>query len=42
MVLTAYLTFLGCYSLMPPLLLLIFLLLWTLPVFLLNDWVGRY
>ena len=42
MVLTSYLTSLGCYSLMSPLLLLIFLLLWTLPVFLLDDWVGRY
>lgn len=40
--LTFYLTFLGSYSLMPPLLLLVFLLLWTLPIFLLNDWAGRY
>lgn len=37
-----YLTFLGAYSLLTPLSLLVFLLLWTLPVLLLADWTGRF
>ena len=37
-----YMAFLGKYSLMPPLTLLAFLLLWVLPVLLLTDWTGRY
>ena len=37
-----YLTFQGAYSLLTPLSLLIFLLLWTLPVLLLTDWAGRF
>ena len=40
--LSFYLTFLGAYSLLTPLSLLIFLLLWTLPVLLLTDWAGRF
>ncbi len=41
-ILVFYLVFLGTYSLMNPLALDIFLLLWTLPVFLFSDWTGRY
>lgn len=37
-----YLTFLGAYDLLTPLSLLVFLLLWTLPVLLLTDWTGRF
>ena len=37
-----YMAFLGKYSLMTPLTLLAFLLLWVLPVLLLTDWTGRY
>ena len=37
-----YMAFLGKYSLMTPLALLAFLLLWVLPVLLLTDWAGRY
>ncbi len=37
-----YLVFGGNYELLTPLALLTFLLLWTLPVLLLSDWVGRY
>lgn len=40
--LTFYLTGLGSYALMDPLRLLVFLLLWTLPVFLLDNLAGRY
>ena len=40
--LSFYLTFQGVYDMMPPLRLLVFLLLWTLPVLLLDDWSGRY
>ena len=39
--LTFYLTNLGAYELMNPLALEVFLLLWTLPVLLLSDWIGR-
>ena len=41
-ILVFYLLFLGTYSLIGPLSLDIFLLLWTLPVFLFSDWTGRY
>ncbi|WP_455580623.1 hypothetical protein [Dysosmobacter sp.] len=37
-----YLVSLGEYSLLTPLALLVFLLLWVLPVLLLADWTGRY
>ena len=37
-----YLVFLGAYSLLTPLALELFLLLWTLPVLLMADWTGRY
>lgn len=37
-----YLTFQAAYALLTPLSLLIFLLLWTLPVLLLTDWAGRF
>ena len=37
-----YMALLGKYSLMTPLTLLAFLLLWVLPVLLLTDWTGRY
>ena len=37
-----YMAFLGKYSLMTPLALLAFLLLWVLPVLLMSDWAGRY
>lgn len=40
--LAAYLVSLGAYSLLTPLALEAFLLLWTLPVLLLADWTGRY
>ena len=40
--LTFYLTSLGQYDLLTPLALEVFLLLWTLPVFLMADWTGRY
>ena len=40
--LTFYLTFLGAYSLVSPLSLMIFLLLWTLPVLLVSDTVARF
>ena len=37
-----YLVFQGAYSLISPLSLLVFLLLWTLPVLITADWAGRY
>ena len=37
-----YLLFLGAYSLLNPLALEIFLLLWALPVLLISDWTARY
>lgn len=37
-----YLTFLGSYGLLTPLALLVFLLLWTLPVLLTADMAGRF
>jgi len=40
--LAAYLVSLGSYTLLSPLALEAFLLLWTLPVLLLADWTGRY
>ena len=40
--LAAYLVSLGSYSLLTPLALEVFLLLWTVPVLLLTDWAGRY
>ena len=40
--LTFYLTSLGAYALMNPLALEVFLLLWTLPVLLMTDWMKRY
>lgn len=40
--LTFYLTSLGSYELLNPLALEVFLLLWTLPVLLISDWMGRY
>ena len=40
--LAAYLVSLGSYTLLSPLALEVFLLLWTLPVLLLADWTGRY
>lgn len=40
--LSFYLTGLGSYELMEPLRLLVFSLLWTLPVFLLDNLAGRY
>ncbi len=40
--LTFYLTSLGSYTLMNPLTLEVFLLLWTLPVLLMSDWMRRY
>ncbi|KAF5030938.1 hypothetical protein DSECCO2_632940 [anaerobic digester metagenome] len=40
--LSFYLTGLGSYALMNPLRLLVFSLLWTLPVFLLDNLAGRY
>lgn len=42
MLLTGYLAFLGSFSLMPPLTMLVFLLLWTAPVVLLSGWAGRF
>ena len=39
--LSFYMAFLGKYSLMTPMALLVFLLLWTLPVLLMADWTGR-
>lgn len=42
LLLSFYLTGLGSYALMDPARLLAFLLLWTLPVFLLDDLAGRY
>lgn len=41
-ILVFYLVFLSSYSLMSTLAMDVFLLLWTLPVFLLSDWTGRY
>ena len=41
-VLVFYLVFLGSYGLLTPFSLDLFLLLWTLPVFLYSDWTGRY
>ena len=32
----------GAYNQLTPLALLVFLLLWALPVLLLADWAGRY
>ena len=40
--LAAYLVSLGSYSLLTPLALEAFLLLWTVPVLLLADWTSRY
>ena len=40
--LAAYLVSLGSYSLLTPLALEVFLLLWTIPVLLLADWTSRY
>ena len=40
--LTFYLVSLGQYELMNPLILELFLFLWTLPVLLMADWTGRY
>jgi len=40
--LTFYLVMQGAYALLSPLLLELFLLLWTLPVLLYTDWTGRY
>jgi len=40
--LSFYMAFLGEYSLMTPVALLAFLLLWILPVLLMADWTGRY
>ena len=40
--LAAYMASLSAYSLMSPLALEVFLLLWTLPVLLMADWTGRY
>ncbi|MFR5405360.1 MAG: hypothetical protein ACLTG0_08030 [Oscillibacter sp.] len=37
-----YMVFQGAYNLLTPLALLVFLLLWALPVLLLADWAGRY
>ena len=37
-----YLVFQGAYNLLTPLALLVFLLLWTLPVLITSDWAGRY
>ena len=37
-----YLVFQGAYNLLTPLALLVFLLLWTLPVLITADWAGRY
>ena len=37
-----YLVFQEAYHLLSPLYLLVFLLLWTLPVLVLSDWTGRY
>lgn len=41
-ILTFYLVFLSSYGQITPLALDAFLLLWTLPVFLISDWTGRY
>lgn len=40
--LSFYMVFQSAYNLLTPLALLVFLLLWTLPVLLLADWAGRY
>ena len=40
--LTAYLVSLQKFDLLTPLSLMVFLLLWTLPVLLMSDWTGRY
>lgn len=40
--LSFYMVFQGAYNLLTPLALLVFLLLWTLPVLLMADWTGRY
>lgn len=40
--LSFYLVFSGAYTLLTPLSLLLYLVLWTLPVLLLSGWVGRY
>lgn len=40
--LSFYLTFDAAYTLLPPLAMLVFLLLWTVPVFLLAGWVNRF
>lgn len=37
-----YMVFQGAYDLLTPLTLILFLLLWTVPVLLLVDWAGRY
>jgi len=40
--LSFYLTFQGSFSLMTPMTMLVFLLLWTLPTLLLAGWSGRF
>ena len=40
--LSFYMVFQSAYNLLTPLALLVFLLLWTLPVLLMADWTGRY
>ena len=40
--LSFYMVFQGAYNLLTPMALLVFLLLWALPVLLLADWAGRY
>ena len=42
LILAFYLSFSAAYALLTPLALLVFLLLWTVPVFLLSGWVDRF
>ena len=42
LILAFYLSFSAAYTLLTPLALLVFLLLWTVPVFLLSGWVDRF
>ncbi len=37
-----YLLLQNAYDLLNPLAMMIFLLLWTLPVLVISDWAGRY
>ena len=37
-----YLLIQGAYDLLNPFALMVFLLLWVLPVVLISDWAGRY